>query len=404
MDDASLHYFYDDALNRKICSLKQYLGSTHQLHVFPEATIKNNQMPNGILIQSLQNRSIVLQDLLRDPGCGFFIFKLHGPSLVYAKEKIALDFLSFCEDLERQSNVNESVSENHLLNGIAHMNINKAIFANQGFSVKPEHLYLDIDEQLLAQDLSQVSNSIELKTLPDSEDTMVGFIHTGSEYFSRFILNPWQQRVTEYHLMPNHPSLDNIQEKFKGLDYLSEFAEEFLQDVRVAMNYCLFKRWWIFSKLKSFMNHQYGICLEPVSDRCHSGVFEIQNNLIQTRGIQLISKNSLPYMLAGQRETIAYLLYKKKGKNHPKYISHGTSYRVHPDYCYEKILGKQASLKFMNHLSQIYANTPLDKNNCLAYHYNIMFQKKLMEFYYFHWVPLLPLVNYQGKYLRQAQL
>ena len=54
------NYFYDGKVQEAIRNIQQFLNPQHQLHLFPEATIKNNKLPNGILIKSPVNQTCLL--------------------------------------------------------------------------------------------------------------------------------------------------------------------------------------------------------------------------------------------------------------------------------------------------------------------------------------------------------
>jgi hypothetical protein len=266
--------------------------------------------------------------------------------------------------------------------------------------VDTDYLHLDIDEAGIADDLLKITNTLELKLVPENEKLLLGFIHTGSEYFSCQVLTPWLNKVIGSNLLNHAATPENTGNQLFGLPAKSRMGYEFQQYVKITMNYCIVKRWLLFNRLKTVLEQKFAVRVEAISDTCHAGLFEVKNDLIQTRGIQLTQRKRIAYLMAGQRESVSYLITKNKSRAYPKYLSHGTSYMYHSDYPYEEHLSLEEKNQVGTNLSRIHANTPLEKDKCLAFYYNIKMQKSLLHRYNLGFLPLYPYLNYQGPYLR----
>ena len=71
------NYYYSSCIDEIGIKLGKLLAKSDKIHVFPDATLKSNNFPNGIAIYSLLNETTLIPSLLRDPGCGFLTFKIH---------------------------------------------------------------------------------------------------------------------------------------------------------------------------------------------------------------------------------------------------------------------------------------------------------------------------------------
>lgn len=383
--DLDLHsYFYNQAVCLAIQNIDTFLDTPHEIHIFPEATIKNNQSPNGILLQSRQNQTILLPTILRDPGCGFLLFKLI-PTAKSVLPKLAKKVLEWGHHLEQTPS------------SLAHTDLLKCIELDESMQIEVKHL---------AEDLHQITNSLELKINSNTEQSDIwGCLHTGSDYFpsliqERFFTMFWQQCIRD-----GLASLDAIlRTGLYGIRAHSTVGVSYRQWIQTAMNFCAFKRIYLFNLLKEALEREGDYQLELVHDRCHAGLFTVYHDNhpydIQSRGVQMMDSKPQWYILAGQRESKSYLLKTKTTTRNLPFIGHGTSYRVDKKLNYSSLLGKQQADQSLQHLNKIWANTNLDKKRCLAYEYNISLHKAYLSQFDVELVSLLPFVNYQGPYLR----
>lgn len=381
-------YFYHQDVCQAIQNIDRFLDTEHEIHIFPEATIKHNQSPNGILLQSLQNQTILLPSMLRDPGCGFLLFKLIPTSAPVLSE-LAKKVLEFSHHLEQQTS---SLAHNQILTGIFH-DID-------------QYELMQLDPRCLAEDLNQISNSLELKISSDLHQLdLWGCLHTGSEYFAltiqqRFFTLLWQQCVKDGLASKE----EILRTGLYGIRAHTDVADSYRQWIHAAMNFCVFKRTYLFELLKETLEKDGEYHLQLIHDHCHAGLFTVHHNnqsyFLQTRGVQIIDSKPQFYVLAGQRESRSYLLKTKHTTQNLPYIGHGTSYRVDKKLSYSFLLGKEQSDKSLQRLKKIWANTSLDKKSCLAYEYNIHLQQEYLSQFDVELVSLLPFVNYQGRHLR----
>ena len=414
----SLHqYFYSEDVEHIINDLGEFLGLPHQLHIFPDATIKKNKIPNGVLIKSKRQDTLLMPSILRDPGCGFLLFKLHS----FPHNSISLisqSVLEFCNKLEQQvPKISDELAES-LIYGVSNINKHNNFFSHTGFPIDLGAFYTDLNIRELSADLSQITNTLELKIptegdclkSPKNPDSLIGLIHTGSEYFPKIIIQEWFKIAAEHTYFNQLASVSQINQGLYGLPASGEFGYAYQQCLKSAMNYCLYKRWWIFNQLRDFLQSRMSIKVSLINDHIHAGLFEIIENetvhLIQTRGVQLLHDKNFPYLMAGQRESISYLISidEQKSFHIPEYLCHGTSYQFNEQLDYVALLGVHASKFYNKQLDKIQANSTLEKDKCLAYNYNINIQKEYLTQFNLNFVSLTPLLNYHGRYLRKAQV
>lgn len=396
-------YFYDARVQESVAELQRFLVGGHRVHLFPEATIKTNKLPNGILVESRVKQTMLMPSILRDPGCGFLLFGINQLS----PSQLALipgHIMAFCKQLEESIPIQQDSLIEAMQFG-THF-LNDAAFCQ----VDLESIYYEIDLERLSADLGQITNTLELKTTTvdgSCELTdLLGFIHTGSEYFPELIHSKWFPIAADYSYRKHLSSIDAINNGFYGLPDTLDEAWEYQQWILAAMNYCAFKRWWIFGQLKQYLGRHMVLEINLINDRCHAGLFTMEKHkkryLLQSRGVQLIANDDKPYLVAGQRESLSYLLQKQAWNCPIDYLGHGTSYQTDDSYDYTSLLGVARSKQCLEQLKQIHANTPLELEKCLAYSFNAFVQKEHMEQFDLQGVALYPLVNYHGRYLRKV--
>jgi hypothetical protein len=400
--EAKYHdYFYSRKVRERIDDLNHFLGKDHQLHFFPEATIKKNKLPNGLLIKSNVNQTLLMPGFLRDPGCGFLLFKIDK----FPRSSTALlsrQLMQFCHHFEEKRFKNSDLIISSIANGVRKIaNQDLEQYSQPYFPMELECVYFDMDFSQLAEDLVKITNSIELKIVDDSENgsyvTLIGAIHTGSEYFPQKIQQHWFKPMIDCSLQHQFTNQALLEHGIFGLPDDMYIAQEYQQWVFAAMNFCIFKRWWIFNALRNFLKQKFDVHCSLINDLCHAGLFQEHNHLFQSRGVQILNSSTGPFYVAGQRESVSILL--NKHANLP-FVGHGTSY-VSTKRNYEKHIGSDSE-KYIQLMHNIHANTLLETRHCLAYNFNILMQKRHLESQGCIIRLLFPLFNYQGKYLRSV--
>ena len=68
-------FFFTEPLKETIHRLNQAIGNDTQITVYPDATLKTNLLPTGVVLRSRAEDAMLLPFILRDPGCGYTLFK-----------------------------------------------------------------------------------------------------------------------------------------------------------------------------------------------------------------------------------------------------------------------------------------------------------------------------------------
>jgi hypothetical protein len=398
-------YFYSSAVQECMSRIKRFLGDTHQVHLFPEAMMKINKMPNGILIKSKSQDSILMPFVLRDPGCGFLVFQINQ---VKKKEipKLGKALLDFCLSLEKApfSELEYLYLIEGIKQGVSHLTLNNDRFLNKVFPLDLDKLYIDLPIEDLVEDIKQITNTLELRLMHHSwadsgEDVdLVAWIHTGSECFPKIIFDRWFFDVADYSFCNKLASEDGINQGFCGLKNGCGQAEEYKQWIFASMNFCLYKRWWLYNQLEKFFNETFNLEPKIINDRCHAGLFKVHEKGseydLQTRGVQLLENHqNEPCLIAGQKESIAYLFMDIL----EPFVGHGTSYSFD-----ESIDYRQALPNYLHtNIDHLIINVPFDPQKSLAYNYNIYHQCSYVNSKQ-EPIILYPLLNYHGNYLRKV--
>lgn len=396
-------YFYDDRVRETVTQLQRFLIANHHVHLFQEATIKNNKLPNGILIESSVNQTMLMPAILRDPGCGFILFRINQVSSSQLP-LLSSHIMAFCKQLEKSTPSLQDFLLEAMQYGTSFLK------TGQYFPVDLESIFYEIELDQLSADLSQITNSLEIRKIDSSGSSefidLLGFIHSGSEYFPQLIHSKWFQIAADYSYRNKWSSIDDINNGFYGIPDTLDEAREYQQWILAAMNYCSFKRSWLCEQLQQYLQEHMQIEVSLVNDRCHAGLFLVEKDnkeyFLQSRGVQLVKNDQSPYLIAGQRESVSWLVQNKKDNYPFDYLGHGISYQSDDSRDYKQLLGESLSGECIHHLHQICANTPLESEKCLAYTFNALVQKNYLNASNLQWHTLYPWVNYHGRYLRKA--
>ncbi len=423
------NYYYSSRIDEVGMKLSKLLTQNEKIHFFPDATLKSNKFPNGIAIYSPFHEATLIPFLLRDPGCGFLIFKIHTNDVDYdevLKSKlhefgVKLETNKF--DVLHPHLEIKSFLESIIYYGLREIDLScRDRFDKTQFALDQSCINIsDDDFASLYNELNNITNTIEIKKIIDfniphhlknnflKSGDIIGFIHSGTDLFPKIIDQLFFQKIADYSYLNGMATVEEINSGLYGVPLANEIGYAHYQWVKAAMNYCLYKRWSLFNVFAKFIKHNLNLEVEMLNDRIHAGAFQKKINgqemLIQTRGVQEFSnsneKNKNYYLLAGQRETISFILTPNTKIQDSIDIGHGTSYAIDNSYNYTQLLGEENAQAYVSMCDKISSNTNLQKQTCLAHTYNIISQLKyLIDQNYCSSVScLMPLANYMGKSL-----
>lgn len=430
-------YYYSPRINALSAKLKTFLNEKESIDFFPDATLKSNNFPNGIAIYSPSNEATLIPTLLRDPGCGFLLFKIHHDSQL-SEELIKKTLQEFGTSLESKkinfahkykSQSEQSFLDSILYHGLLNLNIDPLLlerFSYSSFHVEQPLIQIDHDDYLaLYDELTNITNSIEIKKVIDLDNNkpandifktgdIMGFLHTGTDIFPRILHRLFFKKIADHSYLNDLASVEDIRSGLYGISLSEELGYIYYQWIRTAMNYCLAKRWLIFQEFSSFIKDKLNLEVELINDRIHAGAYLSSvkdHTFIQSRGVQEYFYNPKneylnSYLLAGQRETISFLLTPHAQSEISHAIEHGTSCAIDANYNYRELIGNEKAKDYLNMCQAISANTTIDQESCLAYTFNILTQlqyhldrKNCSSVHC-----LMPLANYQGKSLISRSL
>ena len=144
-------FFFTDMLCEKVDALHRALPEA-SISIYPDATIKTNALPTGIVCAAPSNKAILLPHILRDPGCGYLMFRLR------LKRKITSQWNHLAGNM--LSNLSHSsffsTLKNETLNGL---NLNSIL--NKGLLSDVKNL-IGADLQCFTQPRFYLDNAISL--------------------------------------------------------------------------------------------------------------------------------------------------------------------------------------------------------------------------------------------------
>ena len=424
------NYYYSSCIDEIGVKLGKLLAKSAKIHVFPDATLKSNHFPNGIAIYSLLNETTLIPSLLRDPGCGFLTFKIHtyNPDNAEPLKSALLQFGTLL-DSKRVEVLDHSSQIQSLIDSILYYGMhdkNQSCldrFANTQFTVDQSCINITAEDYTaLYGELNNVTNTIEIKQVIEFDiayhlkdnhfksGDVLGFIHTGTDILPQIIHRMFFRDIADYSFVNGMSSVDEIRSGLYGIPLANALGYTYYQWIKAAMNYCLYKRWHIFNEFAKFLRYTLHLEVELINDRLHAGAFPRETNLqsvfIQSRGVQdffysHLNKHSNYYLLAGQRESISFLLKPASRVEDCIAIGHGTSYAIDNSYDYQQLLGEVSARTYIDMCDRLSANTVIEKQSCLAYTFNILSQLTYLinQEYCASVHCLMPLANYQGKSL-----
>jgi hypothetical protein len=415
MRPSDIPLFITDEICELMTRLNAFLPPESQIHVFSDATLKPPGMPNGVAIESSPNHAVLLPALLRDPGCGFLTFQIemHAPLAKRwqhtlgrkLNEFINYQLLASPNNLKDQS-INDILSRS--IKDIQDINVSHFQYTSfdidlPSINIKPWH------HEPILNDFRYLTNTVEIKAFIDadsSQNQLIGFIHTGSEIFPSLLTHLFYQRVVNASLA--HVSAADIKAGIYGVALQSELGHEYFQWIKMAMNLAIYNRYRIYLLIKQFLETNLACTVSIMNDRIHAGALMLTDHqtdkFFSLRGVQNMGcathfTHDDIGLLAGQKETIAYL-FKVNNAHKPLLLApHGTSYQVNPLERYDHQIITQDD--YLSYSKKCFYNTKPDLWKSLSYHYNIISTMDYLthEMDVLNASALKPLINIQAKSL-----
>lgn len=377
--------FFTEKLKQVVSEMGSKLNSATQINVYPDATLKTNKLPTGIACVAKPEDSILLPNLLRDPGCGFLIFKIDFTEAVDANYQIAAGKL-----LETIINDKNSLPANEfsmaqwkaiLIQGLHALDLTDTeldLCTDKVFEPLLDCIDLSNDElEMLKVDFLSVTNSVEIRkpfnitntSFGINENSLIGFIHTGSFAFPEILGRRFVYRIAEYADINNLFTIDDIKAGIYGVKFESDLGKEYYSWVRAGMNYALVNRYSIFQRIKLMFEETFSCTITLLNDTVHAGVFNKDESIHSVRGAQPITKNTLR-IIAGQRETIAALV--ANFSNEGGFIPHGTGYHVKEDFNYNEKFSDPEANQYLEFAINTFYNSIPEYDNCLTFTFNLL--------------------------------
>lgn len=409
------------------------------ISLYPDAMFKANGTPNGLLIRSAPEDTLLIPTLLRDPGCGFACFRLSmhtSPDKGWSHQVgQALDqAINYSERglgaLRSLLKMRHLTLNNILVHGLEALdlpNAEKARFSHLCFDVDEQWIQYDQKTQrILEDDLGHLTNTVEIRRVSEvrdscvlgayemSQDDYVGFVHSGCHAFPKILAEQFLQPIYEYAYVHGIAIVELIQQGVFGVPLNTDLGRRYYAWLKAAMNYALVSRYALYRRVANCLSGWLPDCaVQLISDRVHAGVWEEildQKTVIcSSRGVQSIVPQQYPDhppigLLAGERETAAALVSIAASEStNTQYFSHGIHGRVSPDFCagdFDQSVRDSIELV----ARQAYYNSTPNFSDCLPMTYNL--QQALSCFESMNIVTpvalLEPVINIFGHPLQRA--
>ena len=422
------NHFFTDKLCACVNRMAEKLDPSSQISVYPDATLKTNKLPTGVACISEPSETILLPQLLRDPGCGFLTFKIEfttQPNSNWQQEAgQLLEKLVNDETVSKESYTlsNEKLRE-ALEQGLYALNLSNTEmlpFINRMFPVD-SYLFNTTDAEIEAMqtEFLAITNTVEirkpykliqteiLENNQIDENCFIGFIHTGSHVFPRILTERFFYNIAEYSDLNHLFTIEEINDGLFGVHYETALGREFYAWINAAMNYALVSRYYAYKRIKDALENTFDCKLTIISDNVHAGVFEKNNKIYSVRGVQSLTnphtETPIISLLAGQRETIAALVVAgTHSAKHHDFYAHGTGNHILENYNYENNFSKEEAHNYMHFAKNTFYNSEPDYASCLAYTSHL-----LSSLEYFNQINLAkpiallsPFINIQSEWLK----
>ncbi|MBN2469573.1 MAG: hypothetical protein JXN59_02520 [Anaerolineae bacterium] len=283
--------------------LSALLGERVAVELFPDAADEDWGIPTGVLLRARAEDALLFPAMLRDPGCGFLVFRLEC-------ERFSEIQADLCQTLSAWA---ESFQDREA--GLA-------CIARLDLPVGAE------ERERIADGFGSIINTLEIRaaygssTQDFADGSLVGFIHGGCEGFAGVLEQRFGLPAAEYTLANGLFPDEAVAQGFFAFPYLSGEGQEYARWLRAGMELSRQSRLCAFGGLSRGMDDfAPGARLHFLWDRAHSGIEIGDGEVIAYRGAQRIGPLAL---VAGHRETSACLAL-PGSRGEKAFICHGAA-------------------------------------------------------------------------------
>jgi len=356
-------YFFEPYLYSFYEKLKPVMSDTATMYCLPDMVIKKNSFPNGLAITDRADHAVLLPRLLRDPGCGFLLFRIKAQSSQFNQAKQQQLFTGLCQaTLGKRASVQMPAAKKmkqileqgaEAVTDDAHI-LQKVIFAKYVVDLNQLALSQDV-LNILASDFGFMTNSVEIRHTQDGE--LYGFIHSGCNQFPDLLFDLIVKRIIEEAVYAQRYPLENYAKGLHGVALESATGQIYSHWLKAAMNYAVASRLYIFEQVKRVLEQQADVAVELINDHTHAGLFVEADQVVMSRGAQCLTVNPAESdtafrVIAGECASIASLVHINPTATVP-YLPHGTGYALLP----EQLAAERCQIEELNY--QHYADVGL---------------------------------------------
>jgi RNA-splicing ligase RtcB len=423
-------------------AIANILSQDDFIGVYPDAMYENWGIPTGLLFASTPERAFLFPSFLRDPGCGYLVFRVKLSQQTdlnwYHTAGELLDTFVRHPNNELRKNVCASIAaagiEGIVSQGLDAVKVKQVLhdreyFQNTCFSVSLGKGALTQDEsRRLYHTLGIVTNTTELRTIYkvfnqpvlsewqlDQQD-IIGFIHTGCAGFESILEGRFAYNIAEKSIDEEIFPLDEIERGIFGVYLHSDMGQQFYEWIKMAMNYALVNRYLVYLAVKHLLETRIPCHVSLIQDSIHCGVLQENQSDARIckvfRGVQAVysvgssqatqpfNGGETPALIAGHKETIAALVCGGSGSaRNFNMVAHGTGWNTSPDIEYGTYFSQAEQADLYGLAERTYYNTAPNPRMILPYTYNLV--TSLDHFSDIALVRpvayLAPLVNIQGQ-------
>lgn len=396
--------FYTQKLKGVVNRLDQLMGDTHCFNVFPDATLKANLLPTGFASVAKTSDAVLMPRLLRDPGCGFALFRIRARKIEDSWQSAMGDLL---HDYVNKNRNKAAIVTHSDLEAILHQDIN---------------LPLDlINEELnaLIDELGNVTNTVEIRVVDEVKDSvladkhqlesgdLVGFIHTGSSVFPYILQDRFEKSIINDAMESNLFSREDLARGIYGVPLNTLLGRHYAIWQKAAMNFARYNRQIAFQNIKKLLEDDCSVEVELMGDQFHAGIWQKDYDgvphTVCSRGVQALNDLTL---IAGQRESIAALVGADKNVgNFHELMAHGTSCENQHAYDYTRNFTDTERAHYLNLAKNTYYNSEEKLSDCVAHTFNLLAaldyfsQQRIAQTI----VTLAPWINVQSQWLIDSE-
>ena len=226
---------YDQKALARIERLSRYLGEAVEITVYPDAADEEWGIPTGVLMRASQENALLFPAMLRDPGCGFLVFRLEYGSLCEIHPDLCGLLSDWAETFQDRATGARTLS----------------------------HLDLPLDEdekERIVEGFGSIINTLEIRRAYDSASPVItngdllGFLHGGCEGFTGVLEQrfgvPAANFTLERCLLPD----EVVAQGFFAFPYASAEGQEYARWLQAGMELSRKSRLCSFGALAQFLH------------------------------------------------------------------------------------------------------------------------------------------------------